>query len=372
MTRSPLSRLVRLGRAAAIRAAAALALALMLLNAAPAAHARSLGRSEVIGRAIAATVQVLALNDKGQVIGGGSGSVVDPRGLILTNYHVIGDAQRERLYNRKGLALIAVTTNLRKPAQPLFVAQIVPGRTDSNLDLALLRVVGDLKGNAFDGCVQMASFRVGDSDDLDTGDGLNIVGFPGNGGDSVTFSTGRISGFAGGGGVVTWIKTDAAISSGNSGGAAVTEDGLLVGVPTRVSVDQQTGGQLGLVRPINLASRLLQGLSGIEVAGCDPVTLAGQAVASKTGRGVARALVVILAPGVTWETFDPDNQAHYYEVASTDARGQFHTERALDPNATYSIGVFANGFEAVKVDEFALERSGGSDVVSLSVKLRAS
>jgi S1-C subfamily serine protease len=65
-------------------------------------------------------------------------------------------------------------------------------------------------------------------------DDLFIVGFPSIGGDSVTFSRGIVSGFIQEDGV-RWIKTDAQISGGNSGGPAFNSKGELVGVPTRAS-----------------------------------------------------------------------------------------------------------------------------------------
>ena len=78
---------------------------------------------------------------------------------------------------------------------------------------------------------------MGDSDVLDVGDELNIFGYPGIGGDTVTFTARRgqrlysatraVEGRA-------WIKTDATIAGGNSGGTAVDEIGRLVGVPTEM------------------------------------------------------------------------------------------------------------------------------------------
>ncbi|MCJ7433645.1 MAG: serine protease [Anaerolineales bacterium] len=93
---------------------------------------------------------------------------------------------------------------------------------------------------------------VGDSDELNTGDPITIIGFPGVGGYTPTLTTGVVSGFLADEGL---IKTDAEISAGNSGGMAINQKGELIGVPTL----KTTGTDyLGYIRPINLARDIIK------------------------------------------------------------------------------------------------------------------
>ncbi len=90
------------------------------------------------------------------------------------------------------------------------------------------------------------------------GEKLWIVGFPGIGGETMTVTQGIVSGktqgtprFPG-----EWIKTDAIISPGNSGGAAFDQLGNLVGAPTWGSSSEQ-GGSIGRIRPVEKADDLI-------------------------------------------------------------------------------------------------------------------
>ncbi len=136
---------------------------------------------------------------------------------------------------------------------------------------------------------------MGDSDALELGDTLSIFGYPGIGGETVTFTAGSVAGFTAQQGLRdrrAWIKTDATIAGGNSGGTAVNEDGELVGVPTQAAagsditpvdarpvvdtnrdgrVDERDspmaiGGFINGLRPVNLAKPLLQ-QAGVQMGG---------------------------------------------------------------------------------------------------------
>jgi hypothetical protein len=138
---------------------------------------------------------------------------------------------------------------------------------------------------------------VGDSDTLELGDTVNIFGYPGIGGETVTFTSGSVAGFSKEPGVRdrrAWIKTDATIAGGNSGGAAVNHDGELVGIPTQAAagsdvtpvdarpvvdttgdgrVDHRdtpmaVGGFINGLRPVKLAGSLLA-KAGVRGAGAD-------------------------------------------------------------------------------------------------------
>ncbi len=127
----------------------------------------------------------------------------------------------------------------------------------------------------------LVPLALGDADGLELGDDLAILGYPGIGSSTITLTGGTVSGFLQERGVTyqrAWIKTDAAISGGNSGGTAVDETGKLVAVPTRLGdidvrriadtngdgiIDDSddalsTGGFINQMRPINLALPLIE------------------------------------------------------------------------------------------------------------------
>ena len=180
----------------------------------------------------------------------GSGSIVDPRGYILTNYHVVADTRQQFV----GLNSPKQDT----PPEDYYRVEVVD--YDEDLDLALLRIVGDVDGNPLDGTLILPILEIGDSDDVNLGDSVTILGFPGLGEDTVTLTKGTVAGFIDDTDLSIhrgWIKTDAEISPGNSGGVAIDAQGRLIGVPTQVHFRTDTVGVIGLVRPINLAGDLL-------------------------------------------------------------------------------------------------------------------
>ena len=119
---------------------AVLMVAALLLQASP-ATAQQWNRS-AIKRALQATVRVLVPDKNGDLYDSGSGTVLDAdRGIILTNYHVMGDTDKGELYNPDGLAYIAVNpSDLRGAPVIKYVANMIKGSPD--LDLAVLRITG--------------------------------------------------------------------------------------------------------------------------------------------------------------------------------------------------------------------------------------
>jgi S1-C subfamily serine protease len=100
---------------------------------------------------------------------------------------------------------------------------------------------------------------IGDSDTIQIGDTLSVLGFPGLGGETVTLTRGTVSGFHGEAGLTrAWVKTDTEINRGNSGGMALNDAGELIGIPTFVGTDVYVTGKLGYIRPVNLARSLIE------------------------------------------------------------------------------------------------------------------
>ncbi|HET6621498.1 MAG TPA: DegQ family serine endoprotease [Dongiaceae bacterium] len=151
----------------------------------------------------------------------GSGVIVKPDGLVVTNNHVIKDADEIRVVLNDGRE---------------FAGKVVA--QDEQLDLALVRF--DTKG------ATLPTLEFRDSDDLEVGDLVLAIGDPFGVGQTVT--SGIVSGLArtrtGINDFGFFIQTDAAINPGNSGGALVTTDGKLVGINT--AIYSQSGGSVGI------------------------------------------------------------------------------------------------------------------------------
>ncbi|MEX2158214.1 MAG: serine protease [Dehalococcoidia bacterium] len=182
----------------------------------PTASAGDLARS---------VVQIVALDDASDPVWSGSGTVISDEGLILTNAHVVDNRADE--YADLG---VAVTEDPNLPPTPSYIAEIAA--VDYVLDLAVIRVVSDLDGA--DATLDLPAVPIGDSDAVEIGEHIRILGFPGIGGETITFTEGAVSGFTSQRDIAdrAWIKTDSTIAGGNSGGLAVNARGEIIGVPT--------------------------------------------------------------------------------------------------------------------------------------------
>lgn len=228
--------------------------------------------SEMIDRVTRAAVQIVAARGAGaqaQPMWTGSGTIISPEGEIITNCHVACGAP---------VLIINMTTNPDQPPTPSYIAEITHYSED--LDLALLRIRTDINGNPVSP-TDLPYLGIGDSNELRLGDRIYIFGYPGVGGETITFTTGSVSGFesadVNGVSQRVVIKTDANIASGNSGGTAVDLYGRLVAIPTAVNPDVREGvtlGGLGILRPVNLMGAVRQqtGQPPVEEAGLPPQT----------------------------------------------------------------------------------------------------
>ncbi len=208
-------------------------------------------------RALRATVMIIVrVEGRGFESVTGSGSVITRRGYILTNNHLFYD-DNGRPYNTQLEALIAFPSrqDMKSDAQIQYRAVLV--ESDAPSDLALLRLTARRNGSALPATLELDTLPIGDSDAVAYGDILTIVGYPGIGGDSLTLTSGNVSGFLAREG---WIKTDAEINQGNSGGPALNAKYELIGVASAASQADELdlAGKLGLVRPIRFALRLIE------------------------------------------------------------------------------------------------------------------
>ena len=224
------------------------------------------------------------------VIWTGSGTIISPDGLILTNCHVAcSNEQTGNPEDKFDTLIIAMTVKSDQPPQPTYIGEVVQySLRGSGLDLAVVRIVSTLDGKPVDTAkLNLPYLPLGDSDELEINDTLTIFGYPGIGGDTITATEGKVSGFTSLQGIAgrAWIKTDATIAGGNSGGTAVNDAGELIGVPTQLGcgnescdytdcrrlqdtngdgrIDENdtcipTGGFINAVRPINLAKPYIE------------------------------------------------------------------------------------------------------------------
>ena len=165
----------------------------------------------------------------------GSGVIVDPSGLIITNNHVV----------KGGTNIRVVLADKREFAARLLL-------TDERTDLAVLKIaVADEK---------LPFLKFGDSDGLQVGDLVLAIGNPFGVGQTVT--SGIVSALArtdvGVSDYQFFIQTDAAINPGNSGGALVNMAGELVGINT--AIFSKGGGSIGIgfAIPANMVKTVVQ------------------------------------------------------------------------------------------------------------------
>lgn len=149
--------------------------------------------------------------------GTGSGSILTPDGLVLTNAHVVGDAR-------------TVTVRLADGRQ--FQGDVV-GYGDGGLDLAAVQMRG-VQGN-------LPTLRIGGSNSVRVGQQAFAIGNPF--GLQGTFTVGIISRIDSQRGL---IQTDAAINPGNSGGPLLNRQGELIGVNTSIYTTGDNGGSIGI------------------------------------------------------------------------------------------------------------------------------
>ena len=217
------------------------------------------------------TVLITSVDETGSSTGIGSGTIISRDGLILTNAHVAAPAT-------PGQGLAAGTTNDRKdpaalvvgvfksedePVDNRYIAEVQS--VDGYLDVAVIRVTKTVDGEEVDpGDLNLPAVPLGDSNDLENGQDITIVGFPGIGGGfegAIDVIQGNVAGFERDERIEDrrgWIKTDAEISGGNSGGLAADGDGRIVGIPTVVNFDLDSATSKGKLRPIRLAMPLIE------------------------------------------------------------------------------------------------------------------
>jgi len=163
----------------------------------------------------------------------GSGVILDTRGYVITNHHVISKAEK-----------ISVNLNDGRSAE----AQLVG--TDPDTDLAVLKIELD----------SLPTITIADMKNLNIGDVVLAIGYPYRIGQTVTqgilSATGRnqVSQNT----YENFLQTDAAINPGNSGGALINSAGEIIGINSLIYTETGNFAGIGFAIPIDLVSDVMQ------------------------------------------------------------------------------------------------------------------
>ena len=205
--------------------------------------------TEVVSIAEIATKTIVQLqvgernqDDEFISIGGGSGVVIDKRGLIITNHHVIEDASDVRVIFEDGR---------------MYEASIVG--SDRLTDIGVVKIENE----------NLTPINFGNSEGVFVGDLAVAIGHPLTLGAAPTVTTGVISaldrrldvGSESMNNAVTLfglIQTDAPITRGSSGGALLNQKGELIGITTAIATADVGAEGLGFAVPINLALGIVE------------------------------------------------------------------------------------------------------------------
>ncbi len=194
-----------------------------------------------INNALMSTVEIAGTT------GTGSGCLVSPDGLILTNWHVVRDDSGNPVEE----PVVAFNISYEDPPEELFRSKVVGYEKET--DLALLKITESFYSQEIPNGYLFPYFRLGAPEEMHIGDPIGLIGFPGIGGTgsraSVTYTRGILSGlektsFG------TLFKTDGQITQGNSGGAAINDSYELIGLPT--TIIEKNAGQIGFIHPVTL------------------------------------------------------------------------------------------------------------------------
>jgi Do/DeqQ family serine protease len=173
-----------------------------------------------------------------EVQGYGSGVIISPDGYIITNNHVIEDAET-----------VEVTLNNRRT----YTANVV-GR-DQASDIALLKIKGE----------NLPYIPYGDSDKLQLGQWVLAVGNPFNLTSTVTAGVVSAKGRSlnlneGDYRIESFIQTDAALNMGNSGGALVDANGSLVGITSAIISPSGAYAGMSFAIPVSIVKKVVDDL----------------------------------------------------------------------------------------------------------------
>ncbi len=249
------------------------------------------------------------------VEGAGSGSVIDEQGDILTNYHVIADAEKLTVSFGSGKA---------------YPAKVI-GR-DPDTDLAVIRLLETPKES-------LTIVPMGDSDKLIVGQKVLAIGNPF--GLDRTLTTGVISGLErpihaqNGRTIEGAIQTDASINPGNSGGPLLDSHGRMIGINSQIESPSGASAGVGFAIPVSIAKRIVPQLIRDGEIRRPKLGIAPRDVAS-----LGKQLQLPVSSGVLIVSVAPGSAA-----ANAGLRGVVQTE-----DGDLEIGDIIVGMDGQKID----------------------
>lgn len=279
--------------------------------------------------------------------GYGSGVIISDDGYIITNNHVIKDADK-----------IVVATNGKKEYEAKLVGQ------DPNTDIALLKIEG----------TGLPYVEYGNSDDVVLGEWVLAVGNPYNLTSTVT--AGIISAKArdlgmnrGQMSLESFLQTDAAINPGNSGGALVNAKGELVGINTLIQSPTGAYSGYAFAIPVNIARKVVndlkdygkvqRGVLGIRMGELTPVLAEELGIRENSGIYVGEVISGSAAQKAGMKEGDIIQGIDGQEVKTTpefyEQLGKFH------PGSQIQLKIKRNGNE--KLVDVVLQNSYGDTSV---------
>jgi hypothetical protein len=318
----------------------------------------------------AATVMVLVadvVEGRLNAVGGGSGVVVSADGSIVTNYHVVHD-KGGRLHD---VFVIGRFVGEGKPPQLVCAGRPNRSKLDPTSDLALIKCDMDLDGRAWtpgrDG--GWKPIAAPSTEEVGLGQRLWVLGYPDVGGGGITFSQGLVDGWTGEEESLArdFIKTDASITHGNSGGPVVDDEGRPVGVATAFRLRITNTGQaietakVGLVRPWPALGQAIaiartgwtpaEGKQSFELepdsveVPAEGVLISTKIVDAANQGPVPGATLMVLRAGISSDEIDV-NRVDDQVIAwgRSNAEGDVHLKQPVPAPGTYTVVVVARGY----------------------------
>ncbi len=256
----------------------------------------------------------------------GSGFVVDPSGVILTNDHVVREAEELVIHLQDG----------RKFTTRDF-------KTDPKSDLAVVRVA--VKAG-------LPSLKLGDSDEMEVGDRVLAVGAPL--GLAGTVTSGIISAKARDvhmNADEDFLQTDAAINPGNSGGPLVNLRGEVIGINSAIKSVSGGWQGIGLAISSNLAKNVMEqlekdgtvhrGYLGVQVQALEPEVASRLGLSGKTGVVVNK--VMAGTPAAKAGLRDGDVVTEVAGQPVKDAHSLQRIVAGLPAGKSVELGVYSDG-----------------------------
>ena len=265
--------------------------------------------------------------------GMGSGSIVDRNGFILTNHHVVGEADR---------ILVILFDGTEKEAELVG--------TDPESDIAVVKINGK----------NLPVLPMGNSDEILVGEDVIAVGNPFGLIQTVTYGIVSAKGRSNVGinEYENFIQTDAAINPGNSGGPLVSLRGEIVGVNS--AIFSRSGGYqgIGFAVPINMARKIMSDL--IEKGSVSRGWL-GVGI-QDVSKDLAKAFDLKNTKGSLITGVMKDTPAEKYGIRKGDVVIRINEKLILDSNHLRNEIANAGAFQEIKME---LIRDG----VSIFIKL---